>query len=373
MSKKVEALNQFIQKKLLELEYKEVSAVEMAKYLDEAGILKDNKSRPGLPLRNYLRSNSIIGGYQNASKRWFIKKIENNDDYISVATAARILNVSEPAIYKKIERMEIKPKTIGRNRYLISKSEIEAILRRQDNLHIIKHEETIFSFVQNLKQQVSEIKEDVDKVMKKLNYLESKIKDFETIEAKTTSFKIKLKVGNDNVDTLDDILPKEPGLKILFIAKTPAPVSVRAGHYFQGKQGKMLWNKLREYNIFNPPEDKFEDEYLLDYQYGITDIVKVPHDFGNEPSSLDYKTGLQRILNLIKTHNPKVVFFIYKKVLDNILKFGFNISQKSKYGFNKDLEALFNCKVFVFPMPGTPCNASEAHKAMYELQQFLNV
>ena len=58
--------------------------------------------------------------------------------------------------------------------------------------------------------------------------------------------KIKIIVDNVEYDTLEDILPKKPGLEILFIAKTPAPVSVSAGHYFQGKHGRMFWNKLSD-------------------------------------------------------------------------------------------------------------------------------
>ena len=178
--------------------------------------------------------------------------------------------------------------------------------------------------------------------------------------------------GEEHI-TLKDILPNKPGLKILFVAKTPAPISVSAGHYFQGTQGSMFWNKLKEFKIINVPYGEFEDEYLLENQYGITDIVKKPRGYGNEPSDEEYRAGLSNILNLIKLHKPKVIVFVYKKVLDQILKFGFKIYQKSKYGFNIELEKHFDSKVFVFPMPGTPCRREDAHDAMQKLSLLINV
>src|SRR5674476_781754 len=119
------------------------------------------------------------------------------------------------------------------------------------------------------------------------------------------------------VETLADIIPVTLSLEILFIAKTP--LSVTIGHYFQGTQGKMFWNKLGRYNILNVDYGEFEDDHLLENHYGITDIVKVPRSYGNEPSDVEYKDGLNRILDLIAFHKPKVICFIYKKVLDRIL------------------------------------------------------
>lgn len=187
------------------------------------------------------------------------------------------------------------------------------------------------------------------------------------------NFKTKIIVNGNSHDTLADILPEAGQLNILFIAKTPATVSVDAGHYFQGRQGKMFWNKLAEYEILKVPYGKFEDEFLSINNYGITDIVKVPRDYSNEPSDKEYKSGVQRILNLIEKHKPKVIVFIYKKVLDNTLRLSFGNTEKSKYGFNSQLEKYFNSKVFVFPMPGTPCTTEESKTSMSELQNFLKL
>ena len=121
------------------------------------------------------------------------------------------------------------------------------------------------------------------------------------------------------------------------MAKTPALPSVTAGHYFQGRQGASFWNSLKRYGLLRPTT-QFEDDVLLEHGFGLTDIVKKPRAFNNEPSPREYGDGLPRILELIRTHRPKVVVFVYKGVLDKIIRLQFGRKQKTGYGFNKDLE-----------------------------------
>lgn len=185
------------------------------------------------------------------------------------------------------------------------------------------------------------------------------------------NYKIEILVNGKKHYTLSDILPIDGILEILFIAKTPAPISVEAGHYFQGKQGTMLWNMLSKYDILQVHINKYPDECLLSNDCGITDIVKVPRDYGKEPSDQEYKDGLHRVLGIINKHKPKVIVFVYKKVLDNIIHLNFGIKEKSIYGFNSKLEKYFSSKVFVFPMPGTPCKKEEAVKSMSALRQLI--
>jgi G:T/U-mismatch repair DNA glycosylase len=160
--------------------------------------------------------------------------------------------------------------------------------------------------------------------------------------------------GDRDVVTLADILPAAGPMKMLMVAKTPAWVSVDVGHYFQGRQGRMFWNRLTEYGLLDVPSGTFEDEALLGHSYGVTDIVKVPRNYGNEPSDDEYREGLQRILELVAQLEPQVLLFVYKRVLDQILRLSFGQREKARYGFNDDLNERFDSRVFVFPMPGTP-------------------
>lgn len=154
------------------------------------------------------------------------------------------------------------------------------------------------------------------------------------------------------------------------MAKTPVPESVEAGHYFQGPHGTNFWNKLKFYGLFEQTTE-FEDDSLLRNGYGLTDIVKAPHPFRTEPSEQEYREGSRRILKLIKIHGPKVVVFVYKKVLDKIACLEFN-QGKAAYGFYEELEGDFNARVFALPLPGVGgCSALAAESAMLELRDCL--
>lgn len=177
------------------------------------------------------------------------------------------------------------------------------------------------------------------------------------------------------VDTLEDILP-EPGtpLKILFIAKVPTDKSVKAEHYFRGKQGAAFWNKLKEYQILNVAEGEFEDDHLLSHDYGITDIAKVPRNFGDEPTTKEYKDGTARILALIELYKPKVLFFVYKRVLDNILLYSSQNSITTVYGFNDDCYTFFKTNVFVYPATGLrQVKADDIKRELSALQLFMKI
>lgn len=181
----------------------------------------------------------------------------------------------------------------------------------------------------------------------------------------------RIRVGDREVLTLADILPVDGPMRMLIVAKTPALVSVEAGHYFQGRQGRMFWNRLRDYDLLTAPPGTYEDDALLAHGYGVTDVVKAPRDYGDEPSDDEYRDGLARILGLVERLEPEVLMFVYKRVLDQILRFSFDRREKSKYGFNPELDEILGARVFVFPMPGTPCTASEASVAMSGLADLL--
>lgn len=181
------------------------------------------------------------------------------------------------------------------------------------------------------------------------------------------SHQIRLELNGQSLLTLADILPAHGPMAMLMVAKTPAPVSVEAGHYFQGQHGTMLWNKLQRTGLLKVPPGMQPDDVLLQHGYGITDLVKEPHPYRVEPSATEYQAGMERLLTTIERLAPRVLFFVYKGVLDQILKLHFNRPQKARYGFNPEFDAYFKSRVFVFPMPGTRCTKAVAEDAMNDL------
>ncbi|MGD9548127.1 MAG: hypothetical protein AB7V45_11375 [Candidatus Krumholzibacteriia bacterium] len=68
-------INLYLQYQLEKRGLKSVRAVEAARWLDRAQILKDSKSRPGKPLRDLLRQGEILGQRQEPNNWWYIDRV----------------------------------------------------------------------------------------------------------------------------------------------------------------------------------------------------------------------------------------------------------------------------------------------------------
>lgn len=174
------------------------------------------------------------------------------------------------------------------------------------------------------------------------------------------------------VSTLADILPARGTLRMLIIGKTPSPMSVDAGHYFQGRMGKGLWKRLDDAGLLHAVPGSFADEAVLGQGFGLTDLCKVPRQFGDEPTEAEYVEGWERVNALATRLRPRILTFVYKGALDKVLQYSFGWDHKSCYGFNDDLMRTFGRRVFAFPLPGVACTAREAQRHMIDLQTALN-
>ena len=180
-------------------------------------------------------------------------------------------------------------------------------------------------------------------------------------------------VDGQTVETLADILPPRGPLRVLFIGKTPSPVSVEAGHYFQGRMGKGLWKRLDEYGLLRTVPGEFPDDLLLAAGFGMTDVCKVPRPFGDEPSQVEYTAGWERVNGIIAVTRPRILAFVYKGALDKVLQYSYGWDHKSAYGFNDDLMRTFGRRVFAFPLPGVACTLRESRRHLGDLAGALTV
>ena len=71
----VRQINSFLQERLESEALLKVRAVEAARWLDAAGLLKDSDTRRGKPLRDLLRAGRIEGAYQESGRWWRIRQI----------------------------------------------------------------------------------------------------------------------------------------------------------------------------------------------------------------------------------------------------------------------------------------------------------
>lgn len=74
--------------------------------------------------------------------------------------------------------------------------------------------------------------------------------------------------------TLADLL--KPGLRAVCVGIYPSPVSVEAGHYYQGAAGQRFFARLCKVGLLPASFAGFEDDAAFARGVGFTDIVKRP-------------------------------------------------------------------------------------------------
>ena len=84
-----------------------------------------------------------------------------------------------------------------------------------------------------------------------------------------------IEVDGVAVETLADLPPLRD--RLLFVGLNPSPVSVEAGHYFQGRLGRTFWRRLITASIL-PAETEIDtaDDTLVAVGHGVTDQHKPP-------------------------------------------------------------------------------------------------
>ena len=104
----IAVINNYIQGRLQQENLSEVSLLQAARWLDKGGILKDQWSSRGYPLRRHIYRENIFGAYKKHNKFWYIKKIDNYEQIIGVEELIRTFKLkSKKSIYKKIKIEQI--------------------------------------------------------------------------------------------------------------------------------------------------------------------------------------------------------------------------------------------------------------------------
>ena len=135
-----------------------------------------------------------------------------------------------------------------------------------------------------------------------------------------------------------------PDLISVFVGTNPGLRSAQIGHYFAGR-GNMFWRLLHEAG-FTPKRLTPECDYtLLDYGYGLTDVVKRPTRSTTDLKGNDgcgVKTRLDVILD---DNSPKTVTFVGKM--------GFRLYTGNKGKLDYGYQSLKINESNVFLMPST--------------------
>lgn len=117
--------------------------------------------------------------------------------------------------------------------------------------------------------------------------------------------------------TLADLMPDAP--RVVVIGINPAPTSVAAGHYYQGRLGQMFFARLRKVGVLPEAPGAWEDDAAVAAGFGFTDIVKRPTSNATEVRAEEYAFGLPRLLDRLEEAAPPLTLFTFKRSAEAVL------------------------------------------------------
>ncbi|MBP2655163.1 MAG: mug [Firmicutes bacterium] len=116
------------------------------------------------------------------------------------------------------------------------------------------------------------------------------------------------------METVRDIIG--PGLKILFIGFNPGTRSAQTGYHFAGHSNK-FWKLLLASKLTPRLLRPDEDEALLAFDYGITNIVARPTRAASEISKDEYRKGRLILKEKLIFFSPRIACYtgigVYKE------------------------------------------------------------
>jgi len=116
------------------------------------------------------------------------------------------------------------------------------------------------------------------------------------------------------VETLADLPPLRD--RLLFVGLNPSPISVEAGHYFQGQLGHLFWRRLMAAAIL-PPDTAIAsaDDALVAAGHGLTDLIKVPTP-RDEATDATLRAGVGPLWQKVAIWRPAAIVFVYKRAAE---------------------------------------------------------
>jgi double-stranded uracil-DNA glycosylase len=131
-----------------------------------------------------------------------------------------------------------------------------------------------------------------------------------------------------------------PGLKLVFVGFNPGERSARIGHYYAGR-GNQFWNFLFECGLVPESLRPEEDHRLLEYEIGLTDVVKRWSRSSNTLRAPDYREGVPRLREKLRLAAPLAVAFNGKTAYERFS------GRSARLGLQRTL--VEGAKVFVLP------------------------
>jgi TDG/mug DNA glycosylase family protein len=165
---------------------------------------------------------------------------------------------------------------------------------------------------------------------------------------------------DEQVETLADLL--RPGLRAICVGINPSPLSVAAGHYYQGQIGRRFWQRLQQAGGIEATGTGCEDNAAFLAGIGFTDIVKRPTARADAISAAEFEHGRELLVEKLRRYRPALLIFTFKKTATSL--FG----PFKGHGHRPELE-LGGAEIFV--MPGPYERADRVAAALKQLRNLL--
>lgn len=105
----------------------------------------------------------------------------------------------------------------------------------------------------------------------------------------------------------------QKGLSIIFVGYNPSIRSGETGHHYANPNNR-FWNILYQAGLTPHKFKSKEDSNLLNYGYGLTNIVARPTCAAADISKQEYEEGRKLLKQKIAYYRPKIVCFVGKGV-----------------------------------------------------------
>jgi TDG/mug DNA glycosylase family protein len=113
------------------------------------------------------------------------------------------------------------------------------------------------------------------------------------------------------MQSLPDYL--KPNLDLVFVGFNPGTRSAKVGHYYAGP-GNLFWPLLYEAGLIAVPLSYQDDDRLVDYGIGLTDLVKRSTPSSADLSTAEARAGACILERKLLHYAPAVVCFNGKGV-----------------------------------------------------------
>lgn len=180
------------------------------------------------------------------------------------------------------------------------------------------------------------------------------------LEPAASDHRITVDWMGERYETLADLL--RPGLRAVCVGINPSPVSVEAGHYYQGRLGRRFWQRLHRAGAIAKVGGGIEDVDAFVAGIGFTDLVKRPTARATELTTAELAHGRDQLAEKLRRYRPPLLIFTFKKTAEVL--FG----RFHGDGFRADLQ-FSGSRIFV--MPGPYAKAEVVEERLEELRELL--